>query len=95
MIVTAIDVLLSTSGDRRGRICRRPDNRFQFVTETRRSEDAELFAHWVNDHPPSGLFDSREAALEALQHQIPSFRPVTCPAHDIEIGVGPYPEPEV
>jgi hypothetical protein len=94
MEVTAINVFISATEDRRGRICRRPDGRFQFVTEQLIPEDDECLAYWRNDHPPSGIFETRDAAIAALHREIASLvpwenvRPVT-----FDLRVGPYPEP--
>jgi hypothetical protein len=96
MEVTAITVFISAAGDRRGRICRRPDGRFQFVTERLVPEDDECLAYWSNDHPPSGIFYMRDAAIAALHREIASL----VPCEDVQpitfdLRVGPYPEPSV
>lgn len=95
MDVTAIAVFVSASGDRRGRICWRPDGRFHVVTETLQPETGDELPWWKNDWPPSGIFDHQDAALSALSLEIRAMtpmenvRPVT-----FDMRIGPYPEPE-
>ena len=93
MDVTAIAVFLSPSGERRGRICERPDGRFQFVTETLVPESVEAWEHWTNDSP-SGIFEGKHDAITALNVVIPAMRPVAdVQPVTFDIRVGPYPDP--
>lgn len=95
MDVTAIDVFLSASADRRARICRRSDGRFQYVTERLEPQTDEFMGYWINDYPPSGVFQTQDDARSALialmpsLHHVPGTKSVT-----FNINVGPYPEPE-
>ena len=94
MDVTAIAVFLAPSRERRGRICQRPDGRFQFVTETLQPESAEAFAYWTNDWPPSGIYSEKEGALSALESALPSMKIVEgVKPVGFDIRIGPYPEP--
>jgi hypothetical protein len=94
MQVTAEDTVVSPSGQRRGRVCRREDGRFQVVTE-RLCDVAEAYrACWLNDYPPSGLFACRDDARAHLMALLPDATEL----HDVEpctfqLEVGPYPEP--
>lgn len=94
MQVTAEETYIAPSGDRRGRICRRQDGRFQVVTERLREADDEYEACWINDYPPSGLFANRDDARSHLMGLLPAATEL----HDLEpstfdLDVGPYPEP--
>lgn len=94
MNVVSLDVQLSLDGGHRGRVCRRPDGYFQFVTERLKPPTEELPAYWINDHPPSGLYDQREDALLALKQVLPtSVALADTRAVTFNIDVGPYPEP--
>ena len=94
MNVIATETYVSENGDRRARICERPDGLFQCITETLQPEDGESFAYWTNDYPPSGLFADKGQALVELKLAIPSpillkgIKPVS-----FDPSVGPYPEP--
>jgi hypothetical protein len=93
MEFTAIALFLSPSGERRGRVCERPDGRFQYVVETLVPESVEAWEHWIN-HSPSGIFEDKNDAITALEAVLPAMRlvantqPVT-----FDIRIGPYPEP--
>lgn len=94
MRVTAVETFVSPTGQRRARICRREDGRFQFVTETFRQAADECEGYWMNDYPPSGLFDCRDDARAELRLMVPRASEL----HDLEqctfeLDVGPYPEP--
>ena len=95
MDVVALDVLVSLDGNRRGRVCRRADGMFQFVTERLRALDDELESYWLNDYPPSGIYDRRDAALSALKRALPTSAVLTnAMPTTFNINVGPYPEPD-
>jgi hypothetical protein len=94
MRVTAVETFLSPSGQRRARICRRDDGRFQIVTETFRQATDDCESHWMNDHPPSGLFASRADARAELRLIVPGASELHDPEPcTFEIDIGPYPDP--
>jgi len=68
---------------------------FQFVTERLRLIDDELESYWVNDYPPSGIYDRRDAALSALKRVLPTSAILTnAMPMTFSINVGPYSEPD-
>ena len=90
MDVTAIETFVSADGGRRGRICWRPDGLLQVVTETLRPGDEEFEPHWLNDYPPSGIFNDRDEALAFLNATIQSLVPLEDVRQvKFDIGVGP------
>jgi hypothetical protein len=96
MRVTATDAFLDREGRRRGRLCRRPDGLWMFVTEYLTDETEECWPYWINDYPPSGLYRTRDDAAAALRAalgdmiSIENVRPVV-----LDTVIGPYPEPSV
>ena len=93
MTVTAFSVFLAISGKRRGRICLRNDGLFQYVTEVLRTED-DGSQWWINEYPPSGLFDNAEAAVSELSSTIGPMRKLyRARTTQFEPTAGPYPDP--
>lgn len=96
MRVTATDAFLDREGSRRGRLCRRPDGLWMFVTEYLTDETEEFLPYWINNYPPSGLYLSRDDAAVALlavlgdMIAIKGARPVA-----FDTDHGPYPEPSI
>lgn len=94
MFVTAIETFLARSGKSRGRVCYRADGLWVFVTEYLTEETEEFLPYWINDYPPSGLYQTRDDPAAALRtvlgemESIDGARPV-----EINTDVGPYPEP--
>jgi hypothetical protein len=94
MNVTAVDVIADGSGMRRGRICRRDDGRYQYVTETLTDGAGTCLPYWTNDHPPSGIFDRRDEATEALAAELlAATRLEGADPVSFDLSIGPYPEP--
>jgi len=94
VFVTAIETFLAQSGKSRGRVCYRADGLWAFVTEYLTEESAECLPYWINDYPPSGLYQSRGEAAAALRIVLGEMEPIEG-ARSVEINtdVGPYPEP--
>ena len=96
MMVTSAHVLIDASGKRRGRLCQRKDGRWQFVTERLAEETGEILAYWVNDYPPSGIFENANEAAVALRSHLGEpvllerIEPCT-----FDTDVGPFPEPKL
>ena len=94
MNVTAVEVMADGSGTRRGRICRRDDGRFQYVTETLTDATGDSLPCWTNDHPPSGIFERQDEAAEALAAEFSAaIRLEGADPVSFDASVGPYPEP--
>ena len=94
MFVTAIETFLARSGERRGRVCYRADGLWAFVTEYLTEETEEFLPYWNNDYPPSGLYQTRDDAVTALQTVLGEMKAIGA-TRSIEFNtdVGPYPEP--
>ncbi len=94
MNVTAIEVFSDGSGRRRGRICRRDDGRYQYVTETLTDETGDRSSYWTNDYPPSGIFERQDEAAEALAGELSAAIQLEgADRVSFDLNVGPYPEP--
>ena len=94
MKVIAVEVFGNGSGTRRGRVCQRRDGRFQFVTEMLTAATDELLPYWLNEHPPSGVYERQEDATEALLAALGSAESIgRAEPFEFDINVGPYPEP--
>lgn len=92
MKVTATQVLIASDGERRGRICRRSDGRYQFVTERLTRPTEEVLPHWLNEYAPSGIYDTEEDAAAALHtHLGQSSRAEKVRPVEFDLEVGPYP----
>ena len=94
MFVTAIETFLARSGKGRGRVCHRADGLWVFVTEHLTAENEEFLPYWINDYPPSGLYQTRDDAAMALRTVLGEMKSIEG-ARWVEINtdVGPYPEP--
>lgn len=94
MFVIAIETFLARSGNSRGRVCRRADGLWVFVTEYLTEETEEFLPYWVNDYPPSGIYQTRDDATIALRTVLGEMGAIEG-ARSVEINtdVGPYPEP--
>ena len=80
--------------NRRGRLCVRPDGMFQFATESYNETDEMLDGYWMNEYPPSGLYQTREEAVAALRNALASdSRLLQTEQLEIELEVGPWEEP--
>lgn len=94
MFVTATETFLARSGRKRGRICYRADGLWVFVTESLTEETEEFLPYWCNDHRPSGLYQSRDEVVAALQAVLGEMEVIeTARSIEINTDVGPYPEP--
>jgi hypothetical protein len=62
--MTPDKILLSGDATRRVRICQRSDGLFQFNEEYLREDEdqGQKYAIWIPRHPPSGVFESEQAA---------------------------------
>jgi hypothetical protein len=89
-----VEVFVDAPGQRRGRVCRRHDGRFQFVTESLTAATDECLAYWTNDYPPSGIFDSQDDAVAGLLDVLPGAnRQPDIENVELDLSVGPFPEP--
>lgn len=94
MNVTAVEVFAEGGRMRRGRICRRDDGRYQYVTETLTDGTEDCLPYWRNDYPPSGIFERQDEAAEALAAEL--CAPIRLEGANpvrFDLSVGPYPEP--
>jgi hypothetical protein len=92
MKVTVASALIADGGERRGRICLRSDGRYQFVTERLTQATDDVLPYWLNEYPPSGIYDRQEDAAAALQATLGQASPI----EDVEpvefnLEIGPYP----
>ena len=94
MFVTAIETFLARSGKSRGRVCSRADGLWVFVTEYLTEATEEFLPYWINDYPPSGIYQTRDDATAALRIVLGEMETIEG-ARSVEINtdVGPYPEP--
>ena len=93
MNVTAVEAFIDISGTRRGRVCQRPDGKFQFVTEALTGEPEECLPYWRNEHPPSGIYERQVDAASALVATLQSaVRLGNIAATEFDLTVGPYPD---
>ena len=94
MLVTAIETFLAQSGKGRGRVCYRADGLWVFVTEYLTEETEEFLPYWINDYPPSGLYQTRDDATTALRTVLGEMESIEGARRvEINTGVGPYSEP--
>jgi hypothetical protein len=93
MRVTAIEMFLDSSGEYRGRICRRGDDLWVFVIERLAEETDEFQSYWINGEP-SGLYPTRNGAVSALRIVFGEMMPIEGVLPVVfDTDVGPYPEP--
>ncbi len=90
MKVRMVAAYANEEGNRRFRICVRPDGLFQVATEQFISDEYDSFAYWLNEYPPSGIYRSVDEAKDAIPDRPLNEMAVT-DFGEFDPARGPYP----